>query len=166
MAAGDAAVTQLRIRTLLGLFAGAAALSWAGSGVWDSHGTLPAVPLLAPVVLGMIAAVLLATALTLRSRLKAIAERRPNARRVEPLMAARAVVFGQASALVSAVVAGGYGGAGLFLLQEYMDVANRRDQALYAGLAVLAGVAICAAALYLEHVCRISDDEGPLGSPA
>jgi hypothetical protein len=160
-------VTQLRIRTLLGLFAGATGVAWAASGLWDSRDTLPAVPLLAPVVLAAIAAVLLATALTLRSRFKAIAERRANARRVEPLMAARAVVFGQASALVSAVVAGVYGGAGLFLLQEHMDVANRRDQALYAGLAVLAGAAVCAAAIYLEHVCRIAeDDEGALGSPA
>ena len=160
-------VTQLRITTLLGLFAGAAAVCWAGSGLWDSRGTLPAVPLLAPVVLALIAAVLLATALTLRSRLKALTERRPGARRVEPLMAARAVVFGQASALVSAVVAGAYGGGGLFLVLEYWDTASRRDQALYAGLAVLAGAAVCAAALYLEHVCRITDgDDGPLGSPA
>jgi hypothetical protein len=160
-------VTQLRIKTLLGLFAATAAIAWAGSGLWDSRGTLPAVPLLAPVVLGLIAVILLSTALTLRSRLKAIAERRAGARRVEPLMAARAVIFGQASALVSAVAAGAYGGAGLFLVQEYLDVANRRDQALYAGLAVLMGIAVCAAALYLEHICRITeDDDGPLGSPA
>lgn len=160
-------LTHLRIRTLLGLFAATAAICWAGSGLWDSRGTLPAVPLLAPVVLALIAAVLLATAVTLRSRLKAIAERRPHARRVEPMMAARAVLFGQASALVSAFVAGVYCGAGLFLVLEHWEVANRRDQVLYAGLSVLAGAAVCAAALWLERICRISEeDEGPLGSPA
>ncbi|WP_130797226.1 DUF3180 domain-containing protein [Streptomyces otsuchiensis] len=160
-------MTHLRIGTLLGLFAASGAIAWAGAGLWDSRGTLPAVPLLAPVALGMIAAILLGTALTLRSRLKAIRERRPGARPVEPMMAARAVVLGQASALVSAVVAGIYGGAGIFLVQEYLDVANRRDQAVYAGIAVLAGAAVCGVAIWLERICRLREDgEGPLGSPA
>lgn len=163
------AVKQLRIGTLAGLFAAAGALAWAGSGLWDSHDTLPAVPLLAPVVLTLIAVVLLATALSLRSRLKAQRERRPGAKGVEPLMATRAVIFGQASALVSALVAGVYSGVGLFLLLEYMEVPNRRDQALYAGFSVLAGIAVCAAALFLERVCRLAEDDegdGTVGSTA
>lgn len=163
-------MTHLRIRTLAGLSAGAAAIAWAGSGLWDANGTLPAVPLLAPVVLALIAVVLLATALTLRSRLKAIRERRPDARPVDRMMAARAVVFGQASALVSAVVCGAYGGLGLHLVLEHWTVANRREHVLYAGLAVLAGVGVCAAAVFLERVCRLpghdEDQNGPLGSPA
>ncbi|MDT0269528.1 DUF3180 domain-containing protein [Streptomyces sp. DSM 44915] len=164
-------MNQLRIGTLLGLFAAAFGLCWASAGLWDSMGnTLPAVPFFAPVILALIAAVLLATALSLRSRLRALRERRPDARPVDRLSAARAVVFGQASALVSALVAGAYGGFGLFLLLERMDVANRRDQALYAGLAVLAGAAVVAAALYLERVCRLPDGEdddrgGPMGHP-
>lgn len=87
-------------------------------------------------------------------------------------MAARAVVFGQASALVSAIVAGMYGGFGLFLLLERMGVASRRDQALYAGLSVLAGIAVVAVAVFLERVCRLPDGEdddgngnGPMGEP-
>jgi hypothetical protein len=54
-------------------------------------------------------------------------------------MAARAVVFGQASALVAALVAGMYGGIG-----------------------------VIAAALFLEHVCKLpeDDDEGPNRAPA
>ncbi|GAA1929857.1 DUF3180 domain-containing protein [Streptomyces sodiiphilus] len=157
---------QLRIRTLIGLFVAAFALTWAGAGLWDTWGTPPAVPLLAPVVLGAIAVVLLATALSLRSRLRAQRDRVPGARGVEPLMAARAVVLGQASALVSSVVAGMYGGFGLFLVLEYMEVANRRSQALYAGLSVLAGAAVCAVAVFLERVCRLpGDDDDPLGSP-
>ncbi|MFE6778177.1 DUF3180 domain-containing protein, partial [Streptomyces sp. NPDC057676] len=129
---------QLRIGVLVGLFLGAGVLSWAGARLWDSVGTLPSVPLAAPVVLALIAVVLGATALSLRSRLLAQRERQPGAKGVDPLVAARAVVFGQASALVAALVAGVYGGVGLFLVLAELDVPARRDQAIYAGASVVA----------------------------
>ncbi|MER5278791.1 DUF3180 domain-containing protein [Streptomyces sp. NPDC002809] len=149
---------QLRLGVLAGLFAAAGVLSWGGARLWSALGTLPSVPLAAPIVLAVIAVVLLATALSIRSRLRAQRERRPGAKGVEPLMAARAVVFGQASALVAALVAGVYGGTGVFLLGS-LDNPPRRDQAIYAGLAVLAGIAVIAAALFLERVCKLPDDE-------
>lgn len=149
---------QLRLGVLAGLFAAAGVLSWGGARLWDSLGILPGVPLAAPIVLAVIAVVLLATALSIRSRLRAQRERRPGAKGVEPLMAARAVVFGQASALVVALVSGVYGGTGVFLLGS-LDVPARRDQAIYAGFSVLAGIAVIAAALFLEHVCKLPDDE-------
>ncbi|MGW0364917.1 DUF3180 domain-containing protein [Streptomyces sp. NPDC002990] len=154
---------QLRPAVLAGIFAVAGILSWAGARLWHAYGTLPGVPLAAPIVLAVIAVVLFATALSLRSRLKAQRERRPGAKGVEPLMAARALVFGQASALVTALVAGMYGGVGVFLLAESLDSPVRRDQAWYAGFAVLAGVAVIAAALFLEHVLKLpeDDDESP-----
>ncbi|MFF5900374.1 DUF3180 domain-containing protein [Streptomyces argenteolus] len=149
---------QLRLRLLAGLFAGAGVLSWGGARLWDSLGSLPSVPLAAPIVLAAIAVVLLATALSIRSRLRAQRERRPGAKGVEPLMAARALVFGQASALVASLVAGMYGGTGVFLLGS-LDVPPRRDQAIYAGFAVLAGVAVVAAAFFLERVCKLPEDD-------
>jgi hypothetical protein len=149
---------QLRIRTLAGLFLVAGVLSWAGARLWDSIGTLPRVPLAAPIVLAAIAVILLATALSIRARLRAQRERRPGAKGVDPLMAARAVVFGQASALVAALVAGMYGGTGAFLL-EHLDVPARRDQAIYAGFSVLTGIAVIAAALFLERVCKLPEDD-------
>ncbi|MGW1278156.1 DUF3180 domain-containing protein [Streptomyces tsukubensis] len=148
---------QLHLGVLAGLFAVAGVLSWAAARLWDSLGTLPAVPLAAPIVLAVIAAILTATALSLRSRLKAQRERRPGAKGVEPLMAARALVFGQASALVAALISGMYGGVGVFLLGS-LDVPARRDQAIYAGASVLAGAAVVAAALFLERVCKLPDD--------
>ncbi|MGY0485851.1 DUF3180 domain-containing protein [Streptomyces sp. WG-D5] len=151
---------QLRIRTLVGLFVVAGVLSWAGARLWNSLGTLPSVPLAAPIVLALIAVVLLATALSLRSRLRAQRERRPEAKGVDPMMAARAVVFGQASALVAALVAGMYGGTGVFLL-ELLDMPARRDQAIYAGFSVLTGAAVVAAAIFLERTCKLPDDEDP-----
>ncbi|MDX3536533.1 DUF3180 domain-containing protein [Streptomyces sp. MB09-01] len=157
---------QLRPAVLAGIFVVAGVLSWAGARLWNAYGTLPGVPLAAPVVLGVIAAVLLATALSMRSRLKAQRERRPGAKGVEPLMAARAVVFGQASALVAALVAGMYGGVGVFLLTDSLDIPARRDQAWYAGFSVLAGVAVIAAALFLEHVLKLPEDDDPAKAAA
>jgi len=151
-------VRELRIRVLAGVFVVAGILSWAGARLWNSIGTLPSVPLAAPVVLALIAVVLTATALSLRARFKAQRERRPEAKGVDPLMAARAVVFGQASALVAALVAGMYGGTGAFLL-ELLDIPARRDQAIYAGFSVVAGIAVIVAAVFLERVCRLPEDD-------
>ncbi|WP_028807284.1 DUF3180 domain-containing protein [Streptomyces sp. 303MFCol5.2] len=149
---------ELRIRVLAGVFGVAAILSWAGARLWNSIGTLPSVPLAAPIVLALIAVVLTATALSLRARLKAQRERRPEAKGVDPLMAARAVVFAQSSALVAALVSGMYGGTGAFLL-ESLDIPARRDQAIYAGFSVLAGIAVIAAAIFLERVCKLPEDD-------
>jgi hypothetical protein len=82
------------------------------------------------------------------------------------MMAARAVLFGQASGLVAALVSGMYGGTGLFLLIERSDAPARSDQALYAGLAVAAGIAVIAAAVFLERVCRLPEDEDDNAPPA
>ncbi|MBT2403421.1 MULTISPECIES: DUF3180 domain-containing protein [unclassified Streptomyces] len=150
---------QLRPAVLAGIFAVAGVLSWAGARLWNAYGSLPGVPLAAPIVLGVIAAVLFATALSMRARLKAQRERRPGAKGVEPLMAARAVVFGQASALVAALVAGMYGGVGVFLLMDSLDIPTRRDQAWYALASVVAGAAVVAAALFLEHVLKLPEDD-------
>ncbi|AXE87701.1 DUF3180 domain-containing protein [Streptomyces sp. Go-475] len=156
---------ELRIRLLAGVFVVAGVLSWAGARLWNSVGTLPSVPLAAPIVLALIAVVLLATALSLRARLKAQRERQPDAKGVDPMMAARAVVFGQASALVAALVSGMYGGTGVFLL-ESLDIPARRDQAIYAGFSVLAGIGVIAAALFLEHVCKLPEDDEHDGAGA
>lgn len=149
----------LRIRTLAGLFAVALVLSWAGARLWDTVGTLPGVPVAAPIVLALIAVALFATALSLRSRLRAQRERRPGAKGVDPLAAARAVVFGQASALVAALVVGMYGGACIYLIMYKLDIEPRRQQAIYAGAAVLAGIAVVAAAIFLERVCKLPEDD-------
>ncbi|MCO8302321.1 DUF3180 domain-containing protein [Streptomyces sp. RKCA744] len=150
---------QLRIGVLVGLFAAAGLVSWAGARLWDTFGSLPSVPVAAPIVLALIAVVLTATALSLRSRLRAQRERQPGAKGVDPMVAARAVVFGQASALVAALVAGMYGGVGVFLAMEQLDVPARRDQALYAGVSVVAAVGVVAAAFFLERVCKLPEDD-------
>jgi hypothetical protein len=158
-------VKELRIRVLAGVFVVAGVLSWAGARLWNSIGTLPSIPLAAPIALALIAVVLLATALSIRARLKAQRERQPDAKGVDPMMAARAVVFGQASALVAALVAGMYGGTGVFLL-ESLDNPARRDQAISAGFSVLAGIGVIAAAIFLERVCKLPEDDEHDGTGA
>jgi hypothetical protein len=133
-------------------------LSWAGSQLWNSMGSLPGVPAAAPIVLAAVAVVLLATAVSLRSRLRQQRERVPGAKGVDPMAAARAVVLGQASALVSALVTGIYGGMGVFLLTMANADAARRGQSLTALFAVLAGIAVIAAGLWIQHICRLPDD--------
>lgn len=150
---------QLRIPVLAGVFGVAGVLAWGAARLWNSLGTLPAVPVAAPVVLAIIATVLLATALSLRTRLKEQRLREPGAKGVDPMMAARAVLFGHASALVASLVAGLYGGVGVALLMDPSKAPARVDQTLYAGLSVAAGIAVVAAAVFLERVCRLPDDE-------
>src|SRR4051794_28590423 len=81
---GHHSVKQLRLGVLAGLFVVAGVLSWAAARLWDSVSTLPSVPIAAPIVLGVIAVILLATALSIRARLRAQRERRPEAKGVEP----------------------------------------------------------------------------------
>ncbi|GAA0497198.1 DUF3180 domain-containing protein [Streptomyces olivaceiscleroticus] len=157
---------QLRIKVLVGLFVVAGVLAWAGARLWDALGSLPSVPLAAPIVLALIAAVLAATALSLRSRLKAQRDRVPGAKGVEPMMAARAVLFGQASALVAALVSGLYGGVAVFLLTSGSAGLGRTNETVYAGLSVLAGIAVVAAAVFLERVCKLPDDDDEAGAAA
>ena len=133
-------------------------LSWGGSRLWNSVGTLPGVPAAAPIVLAIIAVVLVATAVSLRSRLRAQRERVPGAKGVDPLSAARSVVLGQASALVAALVTGIYGGMGVFLSSMWDSTPGRHGQVVTAGLAVAAGIAVMAAGLWIQHICRLPDD--------
>jgi uncharacterized SAM-binding protein YcdF (DUF218 family) len=133
----------------------AAVIGWAGGQLLVSIGEpLPRVPLSAPLVLLLLAAILLATALSMRSRLAAARDRRPDARPVNPLAAARAAVLAKASSPVGALVVGLYAGYGAYLLQE-VEIAARRQLALLSGFAVLSGLALVAAALLLERVCRL-----------
>jgi len=68
------------------------------------------------------------------------------------------VVLGQASALVAALVTGIYGGMGVFLSSMWDSTPGRHGQVVTAGLAVAAGIAVMAAGLWIQHICRLPDD--------
>jgi hypothetical protein len=64
-------VKLTRIRTLLVIAVAAGALTWVGVGFWERwQAELPGVPRSAPVALAILAAILLAMAVSLRSRLR------------------------------------------------------------------------------------------------
>lgn len=160
----------IRIRTLLGLAVIAAVIAWGALSVWDnSAATLPGVPWTAPIALLLVAAVLLAIALSLRSRFRRqrsaasspvdgqrSGDRTPP-RPVDPFFAARSVALAKACAHVGAVVVGLYAGYGIFLLPD-LDIALRRDRAIVCAVTVLAGVVLVAVAVWLERVCRLPED--------
>ncbi|MBW8805205.1 MAG: hypothetical protein AUG49_14030 [Catenulispora sp. 13_1_20CM_3_70_7] len=165
---------------LVAAFVVVGAVSYGGVQLWSHYGTPPGVPASAPLTPAILAAIILATALAFRSRLKAQREavRRavegeptppllPGQRAskpVDPLQAARAVMFAKASSMVGAIVSGVYAGYGVYLL-GHLDIDVYRSRAVVCGITVLAGVALVAAALFLEHVLRVPpidpDDAAP-----
>ncbi|MGQ0844964.1 MAG: DUF3180 domain-containing protein [Sporichthyaceae bacterium] len=134
------------------------ALGWGGGLVFDGRGgTMPDVPPSAFLVLVLFAAIVLTLALTTRSRLRASRERRPDAVALNPLTVARYGVLARASSPVGAGVVGLYGGYALFLAAN-LDEPGYGELAAYSGLAAAAGLGLVAAALFLEHVCRVPGD--------
>ena len=84
---------------------------------------------------------------------------------LDPFTAARTAVLALAGSRAVAAVAGVYLGYAGFLL---IDLANdyRRRMVVIALAAALAGIALALAALWLEHICRIKDDEDEPGGPS
>ena len=136
-----------------------------GARFWDIvTGSPPTVPWAAPFVLLVLAAGLTVSAWTLKPRI----ERKEGHKPLDPFVAARTAVLALASSRAGAAVAGVYLGYAGFLL---LDLSNsyRRRMVLVAGIAAIAAMALSAAALWLERICRIKDgddDKGGTASPA
>lgn len=154
--------TRLPVLAAIAVLAGS--VGWSAGLLIDGSGnSLPKVPAAASAVLGLLAAVLVGLALTTRSRLAALRERRPAARPLNALATARYVVLARASSPVGAGLAGGYGGYTIFLAGD-LDEPGRSDLASTALAAGLASLAVVAGALFLEQVCRVQGD-GPENRP-
>ncbi len=133
-----------------------------GARFWDLQtGAPPAVPWAAPLTLLVLAASFAIAAITLRPRI----ERRQGHRPLDPFVAARTAVLALAGSRAGAAVAGVYLGYAGFLL---VDLVNdyRRRMVLIAAVAALAGVALAAAALWLERICRIKGDDDDSSDPS
>lgn len=149
-----------RVPVLAGIAAIAGSVGWSAGMLLDGGATVPRVPPGAAAVLGMLAAVLTFLAFSTRSRLRDLRERRPQARPLNPLAAARFSVLARASSPVGAAMAGGYGGYALFLAGD-LGEPGRSDLVGTATAAAVAAVAVVVAALFLEHVCRLPGDGPP-----
>ncbi|HSK59112.1 MAG TPA: DUF3180 family protein [Actinomycetospora sp.] len=121
-----------------------------------AYGELPPLPLLAgltPLVLGLGELVLAAV---LRARIR----RRPGARPIDALAAARAVALAKASSLAGALVGGAWLGVLAYVLplRDRVDAADADTASAVVG--VVGAAVLVGAGLWLEHCLRTPDDPG------
>ncbi|HYJ70621.1 MAG TPA: DUF3180 domain-containing protein [Nocardioidaceae bacterium] len=122
-------------------------------------GIAPTVPWAAPLTLGFLAAVLLGLAWTTYRTIH------QQHRRIEPQRAVNLLVFGKASALVGAAVAGGYLGYGLSFVQSADDAALPRERLVHSIVAAVVSAVVMVGGLLLERACRVpgEGDDGQSG---
>jgi len=144
-------VTRIRTLVVLALIAGAT--GWALVTLMHSQsGRILPVPWLAAVTMWVLAIVVLIWALVSRPRLL----RKPKARPMPPLMAARTVALAMAASRVGSLVAGFYGGIAIATIPSRFTPAG--TDTLWAGAAAALGsAALAAAALWLERMCRLPE---------
>jgi hypothetical protein len=155
-------VTPARPVVVLLLGLASTAASWFGLDLWDSRGGLPP-PLPWTAALGTLAlsAAVIAAGLPVRRWVAGLRERP-----LDPLMAARTVVFAKAAAYGGAVLSGWYAAQGLILWPDL--VGARRARLIVAGLCVLAAIALSVSGLVVQRWCRVppSDDDRDQGLDA
>jgi hypothetical protein len=115
-----------------------------------SYDSLPPMPALAGSTLFVMAVVEVVLAFSLRSRI----QRRPGARPVQPLTAARAVALAKASSVLGALMFGAWTGLLIYVIpvRDSFPAASNDLVAAVAGM--ISAVALTAAALWLEHCCK------------
>ncbi len=157
-------MSPVRRRDLLVVAAGLALGSW--FVVRAAYGDLPPLRWWLPVPLGVLAVAEALGARTLRARLAAERDHRPRpghpspaaaARPVEPLLVARLVVLAQASAYVGAVFAGCWAGLLLHTVPALGRLAAAADDTATGVIGVVLSVGLVAAALWLEHECKVPE---------
>ncbi|MFG3708408.1 DUF3180 domain-containing protein [Micromonospora sp. NPDC047670] len=141
-----------RISTLVVAGLAAAAVAWLLISILY-YDYLPDLPWLPVVTLATLAVLEAYAAVNTRGRI----ERRPGREPVNPLLVARFVVLAKASSLAGAIFAGFYAGLTGWLFVERTDAAM--DDRPIAGAGLLAGLALVAAALWLERSCRVPEQE-------
>lgn len=118
------------------------------------YGSMPRLPLLAGVTLLVLAIGEVLLGNVLRARIR----RRPGARPVQPLQAARAVALAKASSLAGAIVAGAWLGVLVYVLPRGAEVAAAADDTAASVVGAVCALALVGAALWLERCCRTPED--------
>jgi hypothetical protein len=136
---------------IAGLFGGLA--GWLVVVVADALDVVaPQVPWTAPLGVVLIAAMVGVLAWTTHQRIQVRRER------VEPHRAVAFLVLGKASALGGAMVGAGYLVFALMFVARW-EADAPRERVIRAGIAVLAGIALAVAGLFLERSCRVPRDD-------
>ena len=120
-------MTPTRARDLLA--AGLVAALLANLVIRLSYGSLPGFPLLAGATLGVLGIAEALAGNALRARIL----RRPGARPVQPLVAARAVLLAKASSLAGAIMAGVWTGLLVYVLPRSAEVTAAASDAVSGG---------------------------------
>ena len=140
-----------RTRTLLALAVVAGALGWGLVQIVDSWtGRLLPVPWLAAAAVWLLAAATLYWAVASRPRLQG----KPGAKPMPPIVAARTAALAMAASRGGALVGGFYAGVAIAMVPS-IGVPTGASTFWSATFAVLGALALIAAALWLEHVCRL-----------
>ena len=150
-----------RARDLVALAAFAAVVTWLL--VRSFYGSLPPITVFAAASLFPVAVIESVLAFVIRARVE---EDRIGVgpRQLHPITAARAVALAKASALVGSASSGVWLGVLLFLLPQRAEVTAAAADTTGAVVGVVAGIALTAAAMWLEHCCRTPDE--PPDEPA
>lgn len=109
------------------------------------------VPWSAVLTIAAVAVALAGWTLSFRRRLKAAG------REVDPFVAVRSAALAMAASRAGAITAGLFAGIGLWFGAD-PSTPVARERAVICAAGVLASLALVAAALWLEHICRITDD--------
>jgi hypothetical protein len=137
-----------RLTVLVAVLIGVAVVTWAV--VRLLYASLPLLPWTMVPSLLLLALGELYTGLVTRARIR----RRPGTKPIEALVAARIAALGKASSHAAAVIAGGFAGIAVYLLGS-LDKPSPRHDFYVSGGTFLAGLALVAAALFLEYACRV-----------
>ncbi len=119
-----------------------------------AYGDLPPLPLLA----GLTALVLGLGEIVLGAVLRARIRRRPGARPIDALAAARAVALAKASSLAGALLGGAWVGFLAYVGPLAGQVAAAADDTASAVVGVVGAAVLVGAGLWLEHCLRTPDD--------
>ena len=122
-----------------------------------TYGSLPAFPVAAGVTLAVLGIAELVAGNLLRARI----QRKPGSRPVQPLVAARAVVVAQASALGGAVVAGLWTGLLVHVLPQTGGVAAAGRDTASSAVGLVSALILVGGGLWLERCCRTPDPPEP-----
>ena len=119
-----------------------------------AYGSLPAIPALAGATLGVLGVAEAIAGSALRARI----ERRPGTEPVQPLVAARAVLVAQASALGGSIMAGAWAGLLLYVLPRSGELVAAAADTAGAAVGLACALLLVGGALWLERCCRTPDD--------
>lgn len=124
----------------------------------ELYGSLPSVPTVAGLPLFVLAGLEAVAALIVRRRIGR-REVGSGLHDLHPMTVARAMVLAKASAIVGAVLAGGWLGLLIYLVPQQGSLAAARADLGGTIFGLVASVLLTAAAVWLERECEVPPDE-------